>query len=211
MDLLAKVFIAAVIIVAILLALYVVVGQFSIFSPHVSKQQAQALVLEDLLGANPTSVVNVTSVTASNYSGSWRVLASVTFNSTTPCPSSYDYSFDYPKFGFVYRVSNTYTSYNNGVCTIEGNATGRFAVAIARSFRSGNVNLTSYVNSAGFYNTTVHAAYFDSLGRFERNFTKVWLVNYTSDLSNRSICAMVSYENGSTIGSYVIMRPRTSC
>lgn len=211
MDLLAKVFLYAVIILAVLLVVYSVFQQSSIFSPHVSKQQAEALVIEDLLGANPAFVVNITNVTPSNYSGSWHILASVTYNYTTPCPSSFDYSFDYPKFGFVYRVSNTYTTYSNGVCTIAGNATGRLSVAIARSWKSGNANITNYVNSVGFNNTTVRAVYYESIGRFGMNFSKVWLVNYTSTLSNRSVCAMVSYGNGSTIGSYVIMKPRMSC
>ncbi len=109
MGLLSSSAIAILIIVVIFVLLYLGVKYFGI-GTHVTEAQALSLVEGDVQNANPGVLINVTNVTPSQFPGSWHILMSVILNATSPCPSYYIYSFDYPKYGFVYNIENTYTS-----------------------------------------------------------------------------------------------------
>lgn len=206
MDLLLKSVIAAVFIVALIFAGYYVIGHVS-FSRQVTKQQAVSLVLHDLQNSYPNALVNITNATPSEYSGSWHILASIIFNATSPCPSYYIYSFDYPKYGFVSRMENTYTS----GCEVfgssgSGNAIGSYPAAITASYESRNYTILGpFIEAYGFGNVTAHATYYqfiDIPGQrcATSNCNDVWVVNYTTPKSpQHGVEIFLSQVNGSVL------------
>ncbi len=202
MDLLVRAIVGAVVVIVILFGVYYAL-QNSVFQ-HVTQQQAAALVTSDLQRLYPGALINVTNNTPSNYSGSWHIVTSVILNSTSACPSYFVYTFDYPQFGFVYRVDNTYT--NN--CVIYGfnkNAPfiiSSFPVAITRVYTLGIPNMVGFIDSSGFSNVNAAAHFFGSTNVLGKNYTNVWLVSYTSPSKNYSVYALLSQLNGTLLASY---------
>ncbi|VVB76884.1 Uncharacterised protein [uncultured archaeon] len=209
MELLTKVIVSAVVMIVLLLGAYYLVRQSTMFQ-HVTAAQAGALVTDDLLIWYPNSNVTITNLVPSNYSGSWHVVASVITNETTPCPSFYIFSFDYPKFNLVNRPENTYVA----DCSVNGWMPGRnftissFPVAIALSYSSGIPSVTHYVQSVGFRNVTVNATFFSALGVASQNnsaistlYPNVWRVGYSSQRSANSLYVILSQKNASIMGT----------
>ena len=206
MDLLSKSIIAAAFIVALIFAGYYVIGHVS-FSRQVTEQQAVSLVMHDLQNSYPNALINITNVTPSEYPGSWHLLASIIFNSTSPCPSYYIYSFDYPKYGFVSRMENTYTS----GCEVlgssgGGNAIGSYPAAITVSYEYRNYTvLGPFIEKYGFANVTAHATYYRFIdipgwSCAISDCNNVWVVNYTaSGPPQHSVEIFLSQVNGSVL------------
>jgi hypothetical protein len=202
MELLARAILGIVVVVVILLALFYALQ--SSFFQQVTKQQAESLVVADLQRTYQGSSVQVLNDTPSNYSGSWHITTSLILNSTSPCPDFFIYTFDYPQFGFVYRVQNTYT--NN--CVIYGLTQSKpfiissYPVAITRSYLLGISSVSAYINSVGFGNVKVTANFFNSTSLFGSSYTNVWLVNYNSMLSNHSVSVLLTQVNGTLLTAY---------
>ncbi|MDE1762582.1 MAG: hypothetical protein KGH78_05360, partial [Candidatus Micrarchaeota archaeon] len=136
--------------------------------------------------------------------GSWHIVASVTINSTSPCPTYAAYSFDYPKYGFVYRVDNLYTS-NCVVYGLEQNSSYLIAsapVAIARSYGLGNANITAFVGKYGFKNVVVRASFAQSLITSYTTYNNVWVVNYTAPGTPAYVFAAITQKGGNLITAY---------
>lgn len=203
MDLLAKTLVVAVIVVVLLLAIYYAL-QNTILN-HVSKQQAASLVTADLQKAYPGAMVNITNETPSNYTGSWYIIASVVVNATSPCPSYYAYTFDYPQFGFVYRVQNTYTQ-DCKIYGMQGNSSfllSSFPIAITRSYKLSIPSVLAFVDEYGFYNVTVASHFYDNLTLLGTNYTNVWQVAYSyPGVANHAVNVFLSQANGTLIGAY---------
>ena len=199
MDLLTKAVVAAVIIIVVLVALYY--GTKHVFSQPLTEQQAEALIVADLQKAYPGAVVNVTNASQSVYAGSWHVVTALVLNATSQCPSYYVYSFDYPQFGFVYRVENTYTSN----CVIyglqQGKAISSYPVAITRSYDLNNSRIINYVSTQG-RSLFVTAKFYNVSRANGVNYTNVWVVNYSSKSANMSVYAVLSQMNGTMLAVY---------
>lgn len=206
MDLLFKSILAALVIAAVLVILFFAVQKF--IPATVTQQQAVTLVLNDLKNVTPTARVNITNVTPSQYQGSWRIIASVVFNGTTPCPSYYIYSFDYPKYGFVYRLDNNYTNH----CIVYGLQQNRsyilasYPVAIARSYnlsQQGTIpSVANFVNLYGYRNVVVTASYYPSLNLSNTLYNRVWIVNYSAPTASYSVYTLITQVGGSFVLSY---------
>ncbi len=203
MDLLSKAIVASAAIVIIIFAGYFTLSHVS-FGQQISSTQASSLVLHDLQNANPGSAVNITNVTPSQYAGSWHILASVVANATSPCPSYYIYSFDYPKYGFVYRVENTYTEgcVVYGDTLANGRSIGSYPVAITDSYSLNLTSVNGFVSRHGFGNVVVHASYYPLLNLSGRAYTKVWLVNYTAQNPASYLDVVISQTNGTALSTY---------
>jgi hypothetical protein len=202
MDLLAKSLIAVVAIIIILFAIYFVLSKT--LQPHLTQSEAIALISNDILRSNPGAIVNVSNVTPSTSPGSWHVLMSVIFNATSPCPSYYIYSFDYPQYGFVYRVQNIYTSN----CTIHGLMPGEsfviasYPVAIVRSYTLGIGNVSSYVQRYGYNNVDVTAAFHSEINTRHKTFSNAWLINYSAAAASYSTYVLITQLNGTLLLTY---------
>jgi len=200
MDLLSKAILAAVVIVVIIFAGYFALSHVS-FGQQVSQTEAESLVLHDLQNSNPGAIINITNVTPSQYAGSWHIVSSVVENATSPCPSYYIYSFDYPKYGFVYRVDNTYTSN----CTIYGIIPGKsytissYPTAITESYISNISVIKAFVGKYGFGNVVVKALYYNYTSYLGVNYTGVWSVEYSAPGTNQTVSALISQVNGTLI------------
>ncbi len=204
MDLLARTIIIAVAVIIILFIVYYAL-QNTVFQ-HVTQQQAASLVTADLQRTYPNALINVTNNTPSNYSGSWHIVASVVLNATSVCPSYFVYTFDYPQFGFVYRVDNTYTSN----CVIYGLSSAKpfilssFPVAITRAYTLGIPSVLSFVGSAGFGNTSAHANFFTLTSVQGSNYSNIWIVNYSSARENYTVYVLLSQLNGTLIKAFSV-------
>ncbi len=202
MELLAKTVVSAVVVVVLLLVIYYAL-QSTILS-HVTEQQAASLVTADLQGEYPGAIVNITNETASNYTGSWDITTSVVLNATSPCPSYYAYTFDYPKFGFVYLVQNNYTQ----GCRIYGlqkNSTfilSSFPAAITRSYTLGIPSVLSFVDQFGFHNVSVSSHFYQSTSIAGMNYTNAWLVRYSYPGANHTVSVLLSEVNGTLLSAY---------
>lgn len=202
MELLARAIIGIVVIVLILLLLFYSL-QNTLFQ-HVSKQQAEALVLSDLQRNYPGAIVNITNDTPSNYSGSWHVSASLVLNATSPCPSFFEYSFDYPKFGFQYTVDNRYTQN----CVIYGLTSDKpfiissYPVAITRAYLLNVSSVMNYINVTRFGNVVARAHFYNYTNLLGTNYTNVWLVSFSSRIENHSVYVILSQLNGNLIAAY---------
>lgn len=205
MNLLSSVILAAIILIAVL-----VVGYFALqhlnLGQQVTEQQAVSLVVNYIKNTQQNTVVNVTNVTPSSYPGSWHILTSVTFNATSPCPSYVAYSFDYPQYGFVYRVQNNYTS-NCVIYGLQQNKTFILAaapLAIARSYNLSVPSVVSFVNTYGFNNVVVHANYFNSIIISSQTYNGIWIVNYTAPAANYSVFTAITQVGGDLVANYTI-------
>jgi hypothetical protein len=202
MDLLVRAMLFAVIVIVVLFAVYYAL-QSSVFQ-RVTQEQAASLVTTDLQRLYPSALINITNNTPSNYSGSWHIVASVILNATSPCPSYFVYTFDYPQFGFVYRVDNTYT--NN--CVVYGfNSKGpfivsSFPVALTRAYALNIPALSNFINAVGFSHVQAYAHFYNRTSVLGKNYTNVWLVSYSSTFSNNSAYALISQLNGTFLASY---------
>ncbi|MDE1855892.1 MAG: hypothetical protein KGH49_01505 [Candidatus Micrarchaeota archaeon] len=207
MNLLTRVVIAAVIVAIVLVGVYFVLQEAHL-GQQVTKQQAVALITNYLQNKAQNTVVNVTNVTASVYPGSWHVIASVTFNATSPCPSYAAYSFDYPQYGFVQRVQNNYTSH----CVIFGLLQNRSYIlaaaplAIARSYNLSIPSINGFVGRYGYNNVVVHANFYNSIILLSKTYENVWLVNYSAPIANYSVYAAITQSGGNLLTNYTIAR-----
>ncbi len=203
MDLLSKTAIVVAVIVIAVFAGYSL-SKYVSFGQQVTEAQAESLVLHDLQNANPGAVVNVTNATPSQYLGSWHIVTSVVTNETSPCPSYYLYSFDYPKYGFVYRVDNIYTSN----CLIYGITPGKpypigsYPVAITKAHLLNLSVVNKFIEKYGFGGVVVRANYYGTIFFNNANYTKVWLVNYTTANSVSYVSVLISQSNGTEETTY---------
>ncbi len=203
MDLLTKTILAIVIIVVVLVGLFY--ASQKVF-PGGTVTQAQAIseISAYMASHNQNAIVNITNVTPSQYAGSWHILVSVINAPTSPCPSYYVYSFDYPKYGFVNRTESLYTSN----CTVYGLVNnqsyiiGSYPVAIARSYSLNTSSVLAFVKEHGFNSTIVHATYFNSTFIDGKNYSKVWIVNYSAAGTLESVYSVISQVNGNFITTY---------
>lgn len=185
MDLLSKAFIIAVVVIALLVAVKFAVQN----SPQpVSQAEAVANVTHFLTQSTPPgTLINITSVTPSQYQGSWHIVTGIIINATSPCPSYYVDSFDYPQYGFVSRLENNYTAN----CIINGinksYVIGYYPVAIARSYSLNISQVRDFVNRYGYSNVQVQANRAASERINGINYSSVWVVYYTAPSANYSV------------------------
>ncbi len=196
MDLLIRAIIAAIVVIAILSVVYYVLK--GSLGQQVTKQQAESFITTDLLQTYPGSIVNVTSDTPSNYSGSWHIVVSVTENATSPCPSYFINVYDYPAFRLVSTPQNTYTS-NCNIYVFSPNSAfklGSSPVAIAWATKR-VPSVIKYISVFGMPNVNASA-------HFQSNATSggTWVLTYSSRLANYSVRALLADTNGTLLNSY---------
>ncbi|MGC8479600.1 MAG: hypothetical protein ACP5M9_02950 [Candidatus Micrarchaeia archaeon] len=204
MDLLSKTAIIAVIFILIVFLLYYLQSAGVFGSYIVTKAQAETLVLNDLQNTFQGAQINITNVSASQYQGSWHIIASVVQNATTPCPDYGVYSFDYPKYNFVYKVENIYTQncvlYQKGLN--QGDIIGSYPAAITQSYDANISSINNFVSKYGFSNVSVTAKYFNTTVYEGKKYKEVWVIDYTALKSNYSVYALLYGSNGSVATVY---------
>ena len=204
MELIVKTGIIVVILIVGIFAFYYLQSTGAFNSGQISKSDATTLVYHDLQNSFQNSIINITNVTPSEYSGSWHIIAEVIQNATSPCPDYSVYSFDYPKYNFVYKIENTYTQncviYENGVN--QSSIIGSYPAAITKSYDMNITLIKNFVYKYGFYNVTVHAAYLKLLNNSGKTYSNVWIINYTAPNTNISAHVLMYESNGTLIKAY---------
>lgn len=202
MSLLVNVLVLAVILIIILAAVFLFKQQ--IFPSSITEQQAESLIMSDLQNANPGANLTVINATPSQFSGSWHFVVSTVLNATSPCPSYYIYSFDYPKYGFVYRVVNDYTSGCN-IFVVGNNSTyalTSYPVAITRSYALNISQIRAFVNTYGYNNVSTSAQFLNKTTIAGTTYNDIWLVRYSATKAAYSVYAALSELGGNVITVY---------
>jgi hypothetical protein len=176
-----------------------------------TKGDAVSFVLDYLKQRNSDSNISVVSVSPSNLTpNSWRIVVSIVSNATKPCPTVMIEECDYPAFMIACNPEpeNLYTE----GCVVHGisGALSYFismpSIAIVRSYNASGV-ARSYVSTFGYNNTFVKASYHAQLNAastpLNRNFTNVWLINYTATNANYSNYFIMD-SSGSILANYTI-------
>lgn len=201
MDLLAKSIIAVVVVLLIIAVVYYLIMHFAV-SQHVSEAEAISLIISDIKNSNPSAIVNVTNASPSQYPGSWHVVVSVVLNATSPCPNFYIYSYDYPKYGFVPRTENNYTSN----CVVHGFSNSSnyifasYPAAITRVYSFPAAQ--AYINKFGFSNISTSAILLKNVTINGERFSNVWAVTYTSPRANYTERFFITQVGGNLIANY---------
>lgn len=197
MDLLAKVAIIAVVLIAITSSALLVYNYVIRPNETLTSQAAQQIVFRDLSLQYPNASVTITNVSPSTlFSGSWAIFVSLVYNATRPCPTVYLEQYDYPATGLVPTVANLYTRH----CIIYGLGSTQMPyytyiitsseIAIAKSYNSSYPALLNYVSTYGYDNTNVHASKHAVLSSptipANLTFYNVWLINYTAATASYS-------------------------
>lgn len=196
MDLLLKAAIVAVVAIVVLVGLYY--SSQRIFTQQMTEQRAEGLIVSDLRKV-PGAVVNITNASPSSiYAGSWHVLASVILNATSPCPSYFIYSYDYPALGLVNRTENIYTENCNIYVFSPSGAFSLGSAPVAIAWASKHVpSAIAYISRFGISNVNAFAHY-----RINATSGGTWLLNYTSRLANYTVHASIADTNGTLLNSY---------
>ena len=199
MDLFSKAVIFALVLIVVMFSIYQIESSARPAS-QVSAQQADSLVLHYLENTIPNSTINITNTTPSQYPGSWHITTSVITNYTSPCPSYLIYSFDYPKYGFVFRVDNTYTSRCQIYGTKSGNTlVGSYPVAITLSYLDNISTVKSFISKYGFSNVKVNALYYNSTTYIGKKYSNVWMIDYTYPNATKNVSVLISQINGTVL------------
>jgi len=222
MDLILKVFIFVIIVVAVLSGVILMTQSGSSqHSQGINQSSAEQLVLSDLKATHPNASISVTSVSPSVLSTttnqSWNIVVSLAYNSSRPCPTFLTEAFDYPATGLAPTTYDIYTNYSSHVCIVYGytNSTTQSypisvpEVAIARSYNTMAPYLVNFVNTFSYDRTVVAAKYYSSLAAsatpLGRGISDAWLVNYSSQAANYNQYVLLN-QSGRIIGNYTIMK-----
>ena len=195
MNLMVKALVIAVVVIALAV---IATSLFSSVQKPMSASEAISNVTKYIVTSYPGAVVNITSINASQYSGSWHIEASVIVNGTRPCPSYFVLVFDYPKYNFVSNMENNYTAdcIVNGVQSGAGYAISSYPIAIAWVHRLQIPQVANFITKYGYQNVSVSARHYSSVMLGQQNYSNVWLVNYTATHANNTAEVALHQTNG---------------
>lgn len=202
MELITRVVLLAVIFIAILLVVYFMM---SAISPAGSVTKAQALnrTLAYVKNTYPGAITSVNVTASPAYAGSWLIIVGIITNATSPCPSYSVDTFDYPRFPFINRTQNIYTS----GCAIKGFSSGKnFSLynapeAITLAYLNASVN--GFVSQFGFGNVSVMSQFYNGTVRLQgTNYTNIYLLNYSAPMADYNLYAVLSQSTGNVLRTY---------
>ncbi|MCL4365031.1 MAG: hypothetical protein M1569_01755 [Candidatus Marsarchaeota archaeon] len=195
MNLMVKALVIAVVVIALAA---IVTSLFSRAQRPMSSAEAISNITNYIGTSYPGAAVNITSVNASQYPGSWHIEASVIVNGTRPCPSYFVLVFDYPKYNFVSNVENNYTAdcVVNGVQSGKPYAISSYPIAIAWTYGLHIPQVESFITKYGYQNVSVTASHYITITLGQRNYSNVWLVDYATAHSNNTVEVAINQSNG---------------
>jgi hypothetical protein len=197
MDLLGKVAVIVIVLIAVFSAVFVLLRHSSQQAPLTSAQAIQ-VVLKDIKDSNPGANVTVINVSNSTLErNSYNIVLSIVYNSTRACPTLFIEQFDYPATELVQSIPNLYTKncIVYGLSNVSTYVISSPYIAIARSYNQSvthNVTqVTYYVSDYGYNNTAVTAQHYSYLNNTQthlaQSYYNVWLVRYKAKAANYSV------------------------
>ena len=195
MNLMVKALVIAVVVIVLAVT---VTSLFSKVQKPISSAEAISNVTNYIETSYPGAAVNVTSINASQYPGSWHIEASIIVNGTRPCPSYFVLVFDYPKYNFVSNVENNYTAdcVVNGVQTGKSYAISSYPIAIAWTYGLHIPQVADFITKYGYQNVSVAAIHYNAITLGQQNYSNVWLVDYATAHSNSTVEVAINQANG---------------
>ncbi|MFI5412474.1 MAG: hypothetical protein ACHQX1_01130 [Candidatus Micrarchaeales archaeon] len=214
MDLLLKVGILIIALVIVASAIFLIFVHTTKAGP-LTEQQAESLVLNDIISQNPNATVTVVSQSPSILANnSWSIVLSIVYNGTKPCPTLFIQGYDYPATGLVPGTDNLYTR----GCVIYGLSSAPTYVisspiiAIVRSYNNTNPAAKNFVAAYGYSSTNVNAQFYPILNSSSplkpswavaTNYTNVWLLNYSST-ATPNYQYLIMNPSGQIVANYIL-------
>lgn len=210
MNLFAKTALAIIILILVAAVLFVLLRHIPPSS--VTKQEAEAFVVNDLKQSNSNVNISIINVSPSTLAkGSWNVIVSLVYNNSRACPTVLIEGYDYPAMTLLSNVYDLYSSGNGAsTCNIYGISSAPTyiislpQIAVARTTIISPL-ASSYIDQFGYNNTFAKARYLPALNSsftpLGENFSNVWLVNYTAAGANYSEYVVLS-SSGGVLGAY---------
>jgi hypothetical protein len=199
MELLSKVALVAIILIVIAVSVGVLLKHVSQPS-NITASYAKNFVLTDLHQSTPSGEFTVLNV--SGGPNSWTVLVAASYNTTTPCPTYFTESFNYPSTNLAPTIDNIYIS-NCTVRQIPSSSGGDITLPViaigeateqARS--GGDPLLLNYLQTYPFGSTSVKADLYSTYNSILEGTrvtgSNIWIVNYTSTDANFSVYAILN-------------------
>lgn len=197
MGIFSKLSIFAILIILIIVIIYLLSNNTQ--TQQTTQSQAISSIYNSLLSKDPSVQINITNVSQSQYPNNWDILANVTYNATSPCPSYFSYLFNYPKNGTNYIIKNIYTKN----CKIYANPNSPYIndsqIAITRAYNLNIPSITSFINNYGFSSVKVNATYYKNLIYNKIYYPNVWLINYFA-VNSSPTAILISQKNGTAYG-----------
>lgn len=200
MELLSKVAIVAVILIALSISAALLLRHSSQPS-NITASYAKSFVLADLHQSAPTANFTVLNV-SSGGTNSWTVLVAASYNTTTPCPTYLTESFNYPGTNLAPTIDNIYIS-NCTVRQVPSSSGGEITLPViaigeateqARS--GGDPLLLNYLQTHPLDSIYTRAYFYSSYNSIVEgtrvNGSDIWVVNYTSKDANYSVYAVLN-------------------
>jgi uncharacterized protein (UPF0333 family) len=214
MDLLEKVVILIVILVAVsLVVFWATKAQPSQKVAPPTKSQVEQFVYSYLSQASPGAQINIINATQSTIGNdSWDVFVGIVYNATSPCPTVVEQDYNYPAINLAPRYDNNITAYNNGVCTLYSGANTSIAgmnlpaIAQVKSY-IGSQQARTYVKTFGYNNTHVQTQFLKSFNysgaaaSHSGMIQNVWQVNYTAKIAAYSYYTILN-DSGNLVFGY---------
>ncbi len=197
MELISKIFVFAILLIAIFGIAYVLSQHLN--NSALTANTVEGYVINDLQQQNPNSSIKIINVTPSSIkSGSWDVVVRLISNSTRACPTLLIEGFDYPAMTLLPSLYNKYI----GNCAISGSAysssyvVGNPAVAITEVYEQKNPAMMGYLNQYGYNNTYVNAKFYpllnDSILPINASMHNAWVITYKAVNANYSLYAVLN-------------------
>ncbi len=206
MELLTRVVVFAVILIAVLLAAYFIVVSL-VPSGGVTEQQALNQVRIYELSKYPYANITSTNATALSTPGNWKIVIGIVLNFTSPCPSYFSDTFDYPQYFPVDRNQTIYTRPN---CTIVGVSSSSVpyslynpSVAVTRAYTFNIPEVNAFIRTYGFDNVSVSSHFYNGAVNLNGlNFSNIYLVKYSAPSASNKVYVVLSQMDGSLLGTY---------
>jgi len=188
MELFTRVVVLAVLFIAILLVAYFIIVSFT---PAGSVTEAQALNQVRIyeLSKYPNANITSSNSTAMTTPGNWKIIIGIVLNATSPCPSYFVDTFEYPSYFPIDRNQTLYTRPN---CTIVGVSSSSTpyslynpSVAITRAYTFNTAEVNGFIDRFGFGNVSVSSQFYrGAIQLMGMNYSDVYVVNAKSVKSN---------------------------
>ncbi len=211
MELIARVGVLLVVIVAVAAAGFLLFTHSASQQGPVTKTQAESLVYNDVKLQNPNATITIVNASPSSVApNSWSITLAVVYNATRPCPTLFIEAYDYPATGFVPSTDNLYTR----GCVIYGLATAPYYVISSPDIAVvGAYNTSSwvqhYVSVYGYNSVTASASFYANLTAsatpLNMSYSNIWLVNFTATQATYSEYVLLG-QSGTRIANYTIAR-----
>ncbi len=213
MDIIFKVVLMAIILIAIVVAIFVIHNYFVKVKPnYITENEALSIVTKDIKLENPNSNITIINITKSKLANdSWDITLRLINYPHSICPTLEIESYNYPAVTLVPTVISVYSSncsiYGNETCATPYSDITMDPVALTCAYIDNTTSLNTYIRDYGFKNITASAQFYSSLNitHPQADYRNIWLLNYSSNMSNYNLIIVMN-KSGYIVNSFKISK-----